>query len=77
MQVISFGQEDPLEKEMATHSVFLPGEFHGPRNLAGYHPRGCKESDTTEHTARAPPRMCGKQERLWSQTQTVVLSLNW
>ena len=22
------GQEDPLEKEMATHPVFLPGEFH-------------------------------------------------
>ena len=29
--VQSLGQEDPLEKEMATHSrqVFLPGEFHG------------------------------------------------
>ena len=23
------GQEDPLEKEMATHPVFLPGESHG------------------------------------------------
>ena len=22
-------QEDPLEKEMATHSVFLPGKSHG------------------------------------------------
>ena len=28
--------------------VFLPGEFHGWRSLAGYSPRGCKESDTTE-----------------------------
>ena len=27
------GQEDPLEKEMATHSIFLPGESHGQRNL--------------------------------------------
>jgi len=25
------GQEDPVEKEMATHSAFLPGEFHGQR----------------------------------------------
>ena len=25
----SLGEEDPLEKETATHSVFLPGEFHG------------------------------------------------
>ena len=22
----SLGQEDPLEKEMATHSIFFPGE---------------------------------------------------
>ena len=28
--------------------VFLPGEFHGPRSLAGYSPWGHKESDTTE-----------------------------
>ena len=28
--------------------VFLPGEFHGQRSLAGYSPWGRKESDTTE-----------------------------
>ena len=28
-QVQSLGQEDPLEKEMATHSIFLPGKSHG------------------------------------------------
>ena len=28
--------------------VFLPGKSHGQRSLAGYSPRGCKESDTTE-----------------------------
>ena len=27
-QVQSLGWEDPLEEEMATHSVFLPGESH-------------------------------------------------
>ena len=47
-QVRSLGREDPLEKEMATHSVFLPEEFHGGRSLVGYSPRGCKELDTTE-----------------------------
>ena len=37
------GQEDPLEKEMATHSpVFLPGKSHGQRSLMGYSPWGCK-----------------------------------
>ena len=28
--------------------VFLPGESHGQRSLAGYSPWGGKESDTTE-----------------------------
>ena len=30
--------------------VFLPRESHGQRNLAGYSPQGCKESDKTEAT---------------------------
>ena len=28
-------QEDPLEKETATHSIFLPGKSHGQRSLRG------------------------------------------
>ena len=28
--------------------VVLPGESYGQRSLAGYHPWGCKESDTAE-----------------------------
>ena len=28
--------------------MFLPGESHGQRSLAGYSPRGHKEEDTTE-----------------------------
>ena len=47
-RVPSLGGEDPREKEMATHSIFLPGESHGQRSLVGYSPRGRKESDTTE-----------------------------
>ena len=43
--VRSLGQKDPLEKEMV---VFVPGEFHGQRSLAGYSPWGRKESDKTE-----------------------------
>ena len=30
--------------------VFLPGEFHGQRLLAGYNPWCHEESDTTKHT---------------------------
>ena len=44
------GQEDPLQKEMATHLVFLNGTFHGQRSVVGYRPWGCKESDMTDHT---------------------------
>ena len=33
---------------MATHSVFLPGEFHGQNSVAGYGPRSHKDLDTTE-----------------------------
>ena len=32
------GQEDTLEKEVAAPRVFLPGGFHGQRNLVGYSP---------------------------------------
>ena len=41
-RVQSRGQEDPLEKEMATTPVFLPGESHGERSLVGYSPWGHK-----------------------------------
>ena len=34
-QVWSLDWEDPLEKEMATHSSILAGESHGQRSLAG------------------------------------------
>ena len=37
----------PLEEEMATHSIFLPGKPHGQRSLVGYSPRDYKESDRT------------------------------
>ena len=48
-RVRSLVLEDPLEKEMATHSgKVLPGKSHGRRSLVGYCPWGRKESDTTE-----------------------------
>ena len=47
-QVQSLGWEDPLEVSMVTSPVFLPGESHGQRSLAGYSPWGHKEWDTTE-----------------------------
>ena len=46
--VQSLGQEDPLEKGMATYSSILPGEIHGQRSLVGYSPWGHKKLDTTK-----------------------------
>ena len=37
-----------MEKGMAMHTpLFLPGESHGRRSLAGYSLQGGEESDTT------------------------------
>ena len=47
-RVLSLGWENPLEKGMATHSIFCAGEFHEQISLAGYSPWGHKESDTTD-----------------------------
>ena len=42
------GQEDPLDKEMATHSSILAGEFHGQRSLAGHSSWDRKELNMAE-----------------------------
>ena len=47
-QVQFLSQEDPLEWEWQPTPVFLPGESHGQRSLAGCSRWGCKESDTAE-----------------------------
>ena len=46
--VQSLGREDPLEKEMATHSCILAWEILWPEEPGGLQSRGCKEPDTTE-----------------------------
>ena len=50
MWVQSLDLEDPLEKEMATHSSILAWRIPWTEDLVGYSPSGCKESDTTEVT---------------------------
>ena len=54
MQVPSLGQEDPLEKDTATHSYwqeyFLPEESHRQRSLVGYSTESHRESDMTKAT---------------------------
>ena len=45
-------QKIPWRRKWQPTPVFLPEEFHGRRSLVGYSQWGCKESDTTEVTAR-------------------------
>ena len=46
------GWEVPWRREWLPTPAFLPGEFHGQRNLAGYSPWDSKELDTTEQLTR-------------------------
>ena len=43
----------PWRRARQPTPVFLPGESHGQRRLAGYSPQGHRESDTTEATEQA------------------------
>ena len=47
-QVHPWVQRTPWRREWQSTPVFLPGEFHGQRSLAGDSPWGHKESETTE-----------------------------
>ena len=47
-QVRSLGREDPLEKEMMTHSSSLAWRIPWTEGLVGYNSWGCKESDMTD-----------------------------
>ena len=54
-QVRFLGQEDPLEKGMATHSSILDWRIPWTEILAGYSPWGGKELDMTEQLRLPPP----------------------
>ena len=43
----------PWRRAWQPTPVFLPGEYHGQRSLAGYSSWGHKELDTTEVTHQA------------------------
>ena len=50
--LVETSNEDPVQPKINKHaiptSVFLPGEFHAQRSLAGYCPWGRRESDLTQ-----------------------------
>ena len=79
--VRSLGREDPLEKEMATHSSILAWKI--PWTVAyqapGSSPWDCKESDTTERfhfmmEVRIPTHGCWTDPNLPLNTEAVIFS---
>ena len=47
IQVRALSPEEPWRREWLSTLVFFPAESNGHRSLAGYSPRGRKESDKT------------------------------
>ena len=68
-------------REWQPTPVFLPGEVHGQRSLAGYSLWGCKESDMTKqliHTSSIFARNIGrKQLSLKTVSEASVLKKNF
>ena len=62
--VLSLGQEDPLEKEMANHSSILAWKIAWTEEPGGLQSWGCKESDTTERIHFHFPERSGEQYSL-------------
>ena len=56
----------PWRRERLPNPVFLPGQSHGQRSLAGNSPWGCKESDMTEQLSRAGHMLRGQGESFTS-----------
>ena len=56
----------PWRRKWQPSPIFLSGEFHGQRSLAGYSPWDQKESNTVEHTRITTP----PPPHLYSQPNT-------
>ena len=72
------GRKIPWRRARQPTSVFLPGESHGQRSLAGYSPWGRKESDTTElvtHTQTHTQTHTHTHRRMASQVELVLKNL--
>ena len=80
MRVQSLGWEDPWRRKWQPTPVYLPGQFHGQRSLAGYSPWDCKELDMTvittgsSHASHRPPRPRSAAPLTLVWTETTLIS---
>ena len=66
----------PWRRAQQPISVFLPGESHGQRILAGYSPWGSKESDMTERLSTHTQANVSKKKKKIAFSNNVKLSRN-
>ena len=74
MQVLSLGQEDPLEKEIATHSSIVAWEIPWSEEPGGLQSMGSKESKhdlTTKPLPRVISNMEGTERKRNGQRETL------
>ena len=64
----------PWRRTWQPTPVFLPGESHGQRSLAGYSKWGCKESDRTE---RAGGMAEVRRRACWKRTRFTKTACEW
>ena len=65
----------PWRKPWEPTPVFLPGEYHERRSVAGYSPQGCKELDTTEQPRLFELLANLHSTSIWSTEREISLSL--
>ena len=69
----------PWRRRRQPTPVFLPGESHGQRSLAGYNPRGCKRrTQLSDYTTNHHPvnRRQGETEKRGRPSQIGIVSFN-
>ena len=66
-------EDSPWRREWLPTPIFLPGEFKGQRSLAGYSPRGRKESDTTERLTHMHSLIKAKVTRVLPRDASLLL----
>ena len=59
----------PWRREWQPTPVFLPGESHRQRGLAGYSPQGDEESEMTEVTEHSTAHIASYTHRLNAHTK--------
>ena len=61
----SWVRKIPWRRKWQSTPVFLPGKSHRQRNLVGYSPWGCKESDGTERLKHTFTTECSLLMWVW------------